>query len=96
MSLHLYIIYYIYIYLTYIDLMSHLFVGALNYGAGRICLAAACGQLAGGDEIMVAGLVEGKIFTGNWLVFPQETSGFSCKCSLNPVKWVMKNQTNCD
>ena len=28
--------------------------------------------------------------------FPQETSGFSCKCSLNPVKWVMKNQTNCD
>jgi hypothetical protein len=56
--------------------MSHLFVGALNYGAGRICLAAACGQLAGGDEIMVAGLVEGKIFTGNWLVFPKKHRGF--------------------
>ena len=58
-------------------------------------------QLAASWQVIfiVAGLVEGKIFMRNWLVFPKNHLGFPVNVpsiQRNDVKWVMKNQTNYD
>ena len=80
LNIYIYILYHIH----WFDVPFCL-VGALNYGAGRICLAAACGQLAGDFHRRWIGWREN--LHAKLAGFPQETFGFSCKCSLNPAKW---------